>query len=238
MQSTLRFHRPALQSGWLLLEFSLALVLATGYAVVRAQSDFDAAVDLQVRARAQGLETVHAAAVAYAERYFDQIVGMPAPGTLQITGSAIHVAKRASPAGDMLYQVADGNHPDVSDLVALRLLPANFSGAAIGGGRYRIALEVTPPGCRQDCSIEGAVYVDQPFRVNGKIQHPRTGRAVQLLGADGAASRPENPAVLSGYGGRFTLPNPAGDVAGILAERFGYYRSSQPLPAGASATAE
>lgn len=229
-------RQPASQSGWLLLEFSLVLVLATGYAVMRAQADFDAAIELEVRARVQGLETVRAAASDYAARYSGQIVAMPAQGTLQLRGSSIHVARKASPRGDMLYTVADGNHPSVVDLVALRLLPAQFNEAAIGGGQYRIALEVAPSGCRQeDCNIDGVVYVDQPFRVNGKVQHPRTGRAVQLLGADGATSRPDSPALLSGYGGRFSLPNPAGDVPGILAVRFGYYPAVQTAP-GASAT--
>ena len=205
-----------------MLEVSLALLLVAGYAAMKVSDDYDTAVELHLKARTKALDSVRTAAAEYAARYYGAVVSMQAPGSITTAGSPLTVDLPGSAGGT--YTIADGNHPTVRDLADLGLLPRGFADTAIGGGLYGVALETTPQGClRDECNIEGMVFIDRPYRTRNAVNFALAGRAVQFIGADGMTSRPEKPTLMSSYGGKFSLPNPvAPALAGLIGIRFGY----------------
>lgn len=206
-----------------MLEVSLALLVVAGYAAFKLSEDYDDAVNLHLRARVKALDTVKSASEQYAARYYTELVTAGNPGSILTPGTPITV-QVASPGGDSSYTIEDANHPSIKDLVALHLLTQSFSSSAIGGGAYGIALETSPAGCAGvGCNIEGIAFIDKPYQANGKINFALAGRSVQFLGADGMTSLPRSPQVMSGYGGKFALPNPVVPaLAGIIGSRFEY----------------
>ena len=205
-----------------MLEVSLALLLVAGYAAMKVSDDYDAAVDMHIKARVKGLDSVRTAASEYAARYYGAVVALQAPGSITVGGSPLTVDLPGSTGAT--YTIADGNHPTVNDLAELGLLPRGFADTAIGGGKYGVALQTTPKACmRDECNIEGMVFIDRPYRTKSATNFALAGRAVQFIGADGMASRPDNADVMSSYGGKFTLPNPVTPaMSGLIGIRFGY----------------
>lgn len=121
--------------------------------------------------------------------------------------------------------VANGSAPTMAEMVALGILPPNFSPKALNGdGLYHVALTKSPTGCvTPDCNIEGLVWIDSPFRTNAFVDPKRVGLAMREIGPDSAATALETPLVLSGFGGKWATGNPvAPAVGGILGVRAGY----------------
>lgn len=216
----------------MMLEVSLALLLVAGYAAMKVVDDYDAAVELHLKARTTALDTVRKAAAEYAARYYGPVVAMQAPGSIITAGSPVEVDLPGGAGGT--YTIADGNHPTITDLAELGLLPRGFADMAIGGGKYGVALETSPQGCfRNECNIEGLVFIDKPYRTKNAVNFALAGRAVQFIGADGMTSRPEKAGLMSSYGGKFSMPNPVTPaVAGLIAIRFGYLSPARTQVSG------
>lgn len=118
--------------------------------------------------------------------------------------------------------VANVLAPTVQELVTLGYLQAAFNPVSFFGGGYTVSLAKVPTGCSYpNCSIGGSVSLSNAIQRAGTPDLPTLGAAVQKIGADGGYSIPTTPNTISGASGGWSLSNPAGSVAGILAERVG-----------------
>lgn len=108
-------------------------------------------------------------------------------------------------------------------------LPANFSAQNLYGGGYAVRIERVPAGCTPpDCDLQGVINLTAPILnpLTGRVDGSALGAIVQSMQAnatpDAGWSTIGAPTVITGQGGTWTLANPAGNVAGILAMRSGY----------------
>lgn len=125
--------------------------------------------------------------------------------------------------GTAIPGVADEYAPTMAELEAINVVPAGYSTTSAYGTPYVVSLAKAPTGCvAPACDIAGMVYI------NGAITDPSTGRPLTLddsaaaIGGDGGYSDLLTPGTIAGPDGGWSLPNPMGNVAGILAMRVGY----------------
>ncbi len=125
--------------------------------------------------------------------------------------------------GTAIPGVANEYAPTMAELEAINVIPAGYSTTSVYGAPYVISLAKTPTGCvAPRCDIAGMVYID------GALSDPSTGRPLTLddgaaaIGGDGGYSDIVTPDIIAGPDGGWSLPNPKGNVAGVLAMRVGY----------------
>ncbi|KVD37046.1 hypothetical protein [Burkholderia ubonensis] len=125
--------------------------------------------------------------------------------------------------GTAIPGVANEYAPTMAELEAINVIPAGYSTTSVYGAPYVISLAKTPAGCvAPRCDIAGMVYID------GALTDPSTGRPLTLddgaaaIGGDGGYSDIVTPDIIAGPDGAWSLPNPKGNVAGVLAMRVGY----------------
>lgn len=112
--------------------------------------------------------------------------------------------------------------PTVQELVTLGYLQAAFNPTNFFSGGYTVSLGRLPLGCSYpNCSIGGTVSMSNAILSHGVPDAAVLGAAVLQVGADAGVSQSAAPGTISGVSGGWSLANPAGNVAGILAERVG-----------------
>lgn len=207
------------QSGFMLGILAFVLVILSMIAAKKQYEAMQEQLDLQAVAQGKALATVGKAGTDYVVNYYAQLDAMATPG------DPISVTVGSGP-GALTVNIAQGDRPTIAEMVQLGLLPTNYSQRAPIGGNYVYQIRKTPAGCTSQCNLEGEVWVDVPYRTNGRIDTSRAGIVVKTIGADGAMSTASAPANLSGYGGKWAVPNPVlPSSAGIIAMRFGYASS-------------
>ncbi len=124
--------------------------------------------------------------------------------------------------------------PTPAQLTQMGYLPTGWNTAtsSLNGAPYTIRFQRSPAGCAPiDCNIDGAVVIRDPIRDPGSNRSDGVliGPILTKIGADSAVSLTTSPGVLTGFGpgGTWTMPNPAGNVAGVVAVRIG--TSSSPF---------
>lgn len=131
--------------------------------------------------------------------------------------------------GQAIAGVADTMNPTVAELQGLGLLDAATSPNNFYGGGYSISLTKAPAACvYPSCFISGLVRLTTPVvnKVTGVVDARALGAAVLKAGGDVGFSDTTTPSLISGEVGGWSLTNPAGAVAGILAMRTGYGSST------------
>lgn len=112
--------------------------------------------------------------------------------------------------------------PTVQELVTLGYLQGAFNSTNFFGGGYAVSLGRIPVGCSYpNCALGGTVSMTNAILRGGVPDAVALGAATQQVGADAGFSPISAPGTISGISGGWSLPNPAGSVAGILAERVG-----------------
>ena len=211
--------RTAIQQGFLLESLGLVLLILSILALLDMHRKLEEQLDAQAVARGKAMSTVRNVANDYLVSYSTQLLAqadLNQPMDIVI--------------GTSIYTVDRAGFPRIDELVDLNKAPPNLSPVAPGGANYVIRITRTPVGCAAaDCDLQGLVSLDRPYMQNGDVDYARLGIAVTTIGDDGAYSRRNSPATLSGYGGAWSTDNPPipglGQVAGILAARFGYNTS-------------
>lgn len=173
----------------------LSTIIVTGLMKYRDELRMSVA-----RAVGEQIKVVNDAVATYATTYFSELVnGLPVPG------------------------VATPTSPTIPELVTLGYLSGSYSATSISGSAYGIALTLEPVGCTPpNCNIAGMVHLRSPLMdTDGRIDYASLGDAVGAAGTDAGFSLPDVPASIAGLNGSWTLPNPEGAAAGILAMRNG-----------------
>lgn len=111
--------------------------------------------------------------------------------------------------------------PTTPELVAGGYLVAGFGVRSPLGLTFKHVL--TPSNCPGPaCTIVGVSYSGQALlAADGTVRTSVLGIAVARIGVDGSQSFTNAPGTLLGYGGTYSIPNPAGAVAGVIAIRTG-----------------
>ncbi|MHA6828260.1 hypothetical protein ACQUJV_18810 [Ralstonia pseudosolanacearum] len=125
--------------------------------------------------------------------------------------------------GTAVPGVANAYAPTMTELQAINVVPAGSSTTAVNGAPYVVKLAKTPAGCvAPNCDINGLVYIA------GAMTDPSTGAPLVLedgaaaIGGDGGYSDTVTPGTITGVNGAWSLTNPLGNAAGVLAMRVGY----------------
>lgn len=120
--------------------------------------------------------------------------------------------------------VANKYAPTVAELTTMGYLKANFSATNYFGGNYSVTLSLKPTGCSYpNCSIGGLVYLTNAVLSRGLPDITVLGAATQKVGSAMGFSKQATPGTIYGHSGGWNEPNPAGNVAGILAEQVGTF---------------
>ncbi|WP_157721074.1 hypothetical protein [Burkholderia ubonensis] len=119
--------------------------------------------------------------------------------------------------------VANAYAPTMAELQAINVLPAGLATTSAYGTPYVVSLAKIPAACvAPNCDVGGVVYIA------GAITDPSTGNPMPLgdgagsIGGDGGYSDLASPGTITGMNGGWSLANPMGGVAGVLAMRVGY----------------
>lgn len=199
------------EGGWLLLQLAFTMVLLSILATADLKKQFRQMMDLKANAVATGVEVIAKVGDDYLNSYGSQIkVGQP----IDIPGGGVVVSSLT---------------PTIAELLALGKTPPGATGRSLlVGGEYKLFISGKPAGCTladSNCSLEGLACIDKPL-LNGRlVDYPRLGLALRKIGANGAYSSVENPAIMAGSGGSWSATNPIVNTPGILCARFG---SSSP----------
>jgi Tfp pilus assembly protein PilV len=129
--------------------------------------------------------------------------------------------------GTSIPGVANPYAPSIAELTSLGLLTNGFSTRNLYGGGYQISLAKTPTGCvGTACNISGYTAMTSPITGgNGREDDAAAGEALLQAGGDAGISTMGFPGTINGTGGAWSMPNPMGNVGGILALRNGYAAS-------------
>lgn len=214
------------QRGFLMLEVSLALLIA-GIAAVAAQLSIqraDAAASAQ--AQADNLNFIRdAAEMLVQNQYTVYQAGQP------VSSGGVTLAS-GSASGQSLQ-------PTVEQLktMGLGVNNASVNGfyKSLSAAKYLIQISRVPAGCQlapnpsngAACNITGTVCFDTPVSpygaAVGDVDGFAIGNMLSRLGGNGGASLLGAEANITGMGGGWSIPNPVpGAPAGIVCSRFGY----------------
>ena len=118
--------------------------------------------------------------------------------------------------------------PTVQQLVDMGYLPAGWTAqrSSLNDGAYAVSFHRVPAGCVPvACDVEGLVIIDRPLREAGNgspVDGVLVGPILTRAGADGGVSLATAPAVITGFSGTWSHPNPVpGQPAGVVAMRVG-----------------
>lgn len=211
--------KPSREAGFMLLEASLALIIASLAGAYALNTQMGELKDIKVKAQADAMVMVQSATNAYINKYFQNIThnGAGYSGSPSFTHGS--------------YTVADMYNPTIADLNNLDVgLPPGYSPTALIGGNYKIKLTLSAACNPTSCPVSGVVWIDQPLMDGSQIDYSRLGLAMQQIGADAAFSSNLDvngnatgsaAAQLHGYRSSWIDTNPQGTVAGIMAVRTG-----------------
>ena len=131
---------------------------------------------------------------------------------------------QALAAGTSVAGVANAYAPTLTELMNLGLLEPGFNATNLYGGSYTLALSQTPTGCvAPACNISGYVALTSPITDGvGRPDDSLIGEALKRAGGDAAVSTTASPGTVSGLNGTWSMANPVGNRADILAMRNGY----------------
>lgn len=204
------------EQGFVLEGLAIALVILTLLSITYLTQAREESLDQIAVNQGSALSIVRNVANSYLTDNYELIMNAAPGAPIQV------------PVGTGFVTVAHNDAPTIAELVQLGKTPPNFNGNSFVGGNYAVLIQkvplnvCTPPAC----DLEGLAYIDKPFTINGIVDYVRLGLAVGKIGPDGAGSRLNNGATLSGFGGKWSTSNPvAGAPGGILAMRFGYSSS-------------
>lgn len=211
------------QKGFGLIETSFALLLILAVAMQVFSQQLEDARDLTAINQGKGVVVVTNGLNASLGEFYGNWVASAPGSPMQITLSD----------GVTVVTIADPSKPTIAELKQLGYLPPNFSNVASNGGNYVVSVSKVPAACvAPACNLEALVCLDKPIRKMGNagaIDTPRLGLAVKNMGPDAGGSVQENPNVISGLSGAWTVPNnlvaPANQT-GILCMRAGYGSSA------------
>jgi hypothetical protein len=188
------------QAGFMLLEATLALILASVAGAYALNKQMDELKDIKIKAQADAMIVLQSATNAYINKYFQSLThnGAGYAGSISFTAGG--------------HTVADMYNPTIADLSALDVgMPPNYSPAALIGGNYKIHLTLSGSCNATSCPISGLVWIDQPLMDGAQIDYSRLGLAMQQIGADAAFS---------------SNLDTAGNSTGTAANQIHGYRSS------------
>jgi hypothetical protein len=188
------------QAGFMLLEATLALLLASVAGAYALNKQMDELKDIKIKAQADAMVVLQSATNAYINKYFQSLThnGAGYAGSISFTAGG--------------HTVADMYNPTIADLSALDVgMPPNYSPAALIGGNYKIHLTLSGSCNATSCPISGLVWIDQPLMDGAQIDYSRLGLAMQQIGADAAFS---------------SNLDTAGNSTGTAANQIHGYRSS------------
>lgn len=218
MRSLQRPGRAA-QAGVLMLEVSLALIIAAlaAYGTVREMVRTQA---MQVAISEADTLGLYRQAL---QDFVDENYGALQFG-LPITRNGVTLAP-----GNGLGQTLQ---PSVSNLRNMGYLNAGFSDLTlvVDGGAFRNVIERQPSGCVDNaCNIVGLAYISLPVTIRGTTASNSlvVGQMLARLGGLGGASIEGSAANVTGAGAAWNWPNPvAGTPAGVMGARFGFGSST------------
>jgi hypothetical protein len=196
------------QGAALLLELAIVAIITTFMIASQINDVKNKAVEAQFSAQGDLMNTLKGAVSTYIANNYSSLVNG--------TGVAF-VANAYAPT------IAELQNPAVSTL------PSGFNSNSLLGPSYVIKIEKSPAACTPPaCDITGMAYLNGPVidSANGRVDVARLGVALSQIGGDGAMSDSMDPSSVRGIGGAFTLANPAGSIAGVLAVRTGYGSSA------------
>lgn len=191
---------PQSQRGFTLVELSIATVVMGVMATVGVWYATQQLAYSRADAQADSLTVIGSALGSYETKYFPNIVGgQPVPG------------------------VVNPKSPTVSELLSLGLLDKSISSINLYSGGYSTVLVTIPSGCTGSaCNIQGLVYTTTPLTdASGRESDALAGEATTHGGGNLGYSSIGNASNIVGPGGNWTMPNPLGNVPGILAMRVG-----------------
>lgn len=224
--SALNARRQTRQRGFLMLEVTLALLLAGVAAGLGIQASLRAQDLASAQSQADALGFVrNAAETLVQEKYLDYQAGNP------ISRNGVTLASGTS-SGQSLQPT----------IVQLKAMSLGIDQAAeqgffksLANATYQINIQRLPVGCAAApnpvsgvlCQISGTVCFTAPVRPFGAPANETDGFAIggmlSRLGGNGGASIEGVEANITGVGGSWSVPNPiAGTPAGIVCARFGF----------------
>ena len=145
----------------------------------------------------------------------------------ELNNQVIATNTGGNPASFDIPGVANDFAPTIPELIALNILPANFSSANPTGANYVASINILPNTCTviEQCNVLWKVYLNQPLRnSSGSFDGPGAGQVALRIGNRAGYSDLNNPGFISANG--WSEVNPMGNVAGILMLR-ATFNSSQ-----------
>lgn len=192
-----------------LIAIAFAVALSTQMLLKNAQHEAARIHELVGTAVGQQLDRLTQAVNSYSSKNLS-VITSGAGQIVDANGNAVVVVNKYAPT--------------VAELNAMGFLTGNFNAVNYFGGGYVVALNNSPVGCAYpNCMLDGMVYLTAPVLSKGLPDITVLGAAVQKIGGNGGFSKLASPGTISGFSGGWNKPNPAGNVAGILAEQAGTY---------------
>lgn len=200
------------QRGFALIELAIAAVILTLGAIWMATRISNDVQDAGARATARYLLSVKGAVQAMTVEHFDHLAGYPPPPGVTAPPAAPDWLFGPMPLDVGIAQLrqprADGQPG---------YLPAHFPETPVYGDavRVRIWREGSCPG--ESCRLQAIVHTLAPVRASGELAYSPelVGQVLMATEGYGGHAPPGSPGYIRGA--IFNVPNPAGEVAGIVA---------------------
>lgn len=154
------------------------------------------------------------------DRFVQAVNTYASNNTITLTTGAGGIVDAKGAAGSVASMYA----PTAAELTTMGYLKANFNATNYFGGGYASNLSLDPLGCSYpNCTVGGLAYLTQPIMSKGLPDLTVLSSATQAVGSAMGFSKQTSPGTINGFSGGWNKPNPAGNVAGILAEQVGSY---------------
>lgn len=214
MRAILLAARPGArrQRGFALLELAIAAMLLTLGAVWMASRLNNDLEDAGARATGRYLLAIKGAVQELMVEHFDLLSGYP-PSTGSPGGTAAPAwLAQALPLELSVAQLKQARAPG-----AAAYLPGDFPPAPVYGGEVRVRLwrEGLCPG--PACKLQAIVHTAAPVRGDASVSFSPELVGLIMLATDGYGGHAPAGAAHRLRGAIFDVPNPMGDIAGIVA---------------------
>lgn len=154
------------------------------------------------------------------DRFVQAVNTYSSNNTITLTTGSGGIVDAKGAAGSVASMYA----PTAAELTTMGYLKANFNATNYFGGGYASNLSLEPLGCSYpNCTVGGLAYLTQPIMSKGLPDLTVLSSATQAVGSAMGFSKQTSPGTINGFSGGWNKPNPAGNVAGILAEQVGSY---------------
>ena len=230
------------QSGFNLVELTVAMVVATGLAMVLMSLNMSTTENMRSGFVAQQYRMLSQAVAAYMGRHHAALVALPSE-----CATVLWHADKAPTAPAVSCQlsglgataVANGLQPTAGELIALNFLESSFSSQTLlptrpimrnasgSLGPAKLSVQITKqcgstPHCTSGYRLQGMVFNQQPYDFERSIQRGATVRdnmydAFAAMGGGAAvalASSSAEVAELAGYKSLFKITNPLQSSSG------------------------